>query len=273
MINTQYGNYVKFIRGTEASWANIPDNEKSSDTLYFISNTGSTSGKLYLGAKLISNGSLTSATSLSELNDVLIAESITDQSILLYNGTSKKWENKSILDIFLAINEVFKGASESTEGVAGLVPAPKQGEQNLFLRGDATWANPIEGVMDTIEGIQTQLTTIVGDDTNLSMRSIASDEAAAAVATIVAGAPEQFDTLKEIATWIEGNQGAIDVSSLTQKVTNLEDIIYGKPADDDLGTAEIVGLQTIVSNLQVKAKTHDEDIEEIKAAIKWQDIV
>ena len=64
LINTQYGNYVKFIRGTTTAWAALSNEEKSSDTLYFISDAESTSGKLYLGPKLISKGELSSATSM-----------------------------------------------------------------------------------------------------------------------------------------------------------------------------------------------------------------
>lgn len=280
MINTQYGNYVKFIRGTEAVWATIDDSQKNSDTLYFISDTGSASGKLYLGEKLISNGSLSSATSLSQLNDVFIAEGITDQSILVYNSTSGKWENKSLLDVFLAMNEVFKGATEEADGVAGLVPAPTTGQQNLFLRGDATWADPVAGVMTTIQGIQAQLTTIIGEDVNLSMRKIAQAEASSAVATIIANAPEQFDTLKEIADWIQANQDTVDVAGLTTRVTNLEEVIYGVEADEEAGTEAVVGLQTIVSTLQTDLDaleatvvTHTEEITEIKEALRWQDIV
>lgn len=280
MINTQYGNYVKFIRGTEAVWATIDDSQKNSDTLYFISDTGSASGKLYLGEKLISNGSLSSATSLSQLNDVFIAEGITDQSILVYNSTSGKWENKSLLDVFLAMNEVFKGATEEADGVAGLVPAPTTGQQNLFLRGDATWADPVAGVMTTIQGIQAQLTTIIGEDVDLSMREIAQAEASSAVATIIANAPEQFDTLKEIADWIQANQDTVDVAGLTTRVTNLEEVIYGVEADEEAGTEAVVGLQTIVSTLQTDLDaleatvvTHTEEITEIKEALRWQDIV
>lgn len=280
MINTQYGNYVKFIRGTEASWKKIKDEQKSSDTLYFISDTGSASGKLYLGAKLISNGALSSATSLSQLNDVLIGEGITDQSILVYNASENRWENKSILDIFLAMNEVFKAADDENDGAAGLVPAPAAGQQNLFLRGDATWADPVAGVMETIGEIQTQIQTMVGEDLNMSMRAIAQAEASAAVATIVAQAPDQFDTLKEIADWIQANQGAVDVAGLTTRVGTLENVIFGVEADEEAGTEAVVGLQTVVSNLQVQLNgveetvaTHTSDITEIKEAIKWQDII
>lgn len=35
-------------------------------------------------------------------------------------------------------------ASASTAGTAGIVPAPDAGKQNAFLRGDGTWAFPID---------------------------------------------------------------------------------------------------------------------------------
>lgn len=273
MINTQYGNYVKFIRGTEASWAKIADEDKSLDTLYFISDTGSASGKLYLGAKLISNGALTSATSLKDLNDVFIEEGITDQSILVYDIASMSWKSKSILDIFLDIHAVFVGAEAEKDGTEGLVPAPKAGEQNLFLRGDATWADPTEAIRGSLEELQQKVDAFVGEDSDLTIREIAAEEASSAVATIIAGAPEQFDTLKEIADWIQANQGAVDVAGLTTRVSNLEDVIYGVEANEETGTPAVVGLQTIVSTLQTDVATHTTEITEIKEALKWQDII
>lgn len=32
------------------------------------------------------------------------------------------------------------GATEETKGKVGLVPAPKAGEQDSFLKGDGTWS-------------------------------------------------------------------------------------------------------------------------------------
>jgi hypothetical protein len=35
----------------------------------------------------------------------------------------------------------FDGATSSTAGEKGMVPAPTAGDNNKFLRGDGTWAN------------------------------------------------------------------------------------------------------------------------------------
>jgi hypothetical protein len=40
---------------------------------------------------------------------------------------------------------VFTGATESTNGTSGLVPAPLAGQQGLFLEGNGTWATPPGG--------------------------------------------------------------------------------------------------------------------------------
>lgn len=286
MISTLPGNFVKFIRGTEASWAKIENSQKSSDTLYFISNTGSATGKLYLGEKLIANGGLSSATALNQLNDVKISESITDQSVLVYNGAEGRWENKSILEFPSASVEIFKGASETEAGVAGLVPAPAAGQQLLFLRGDGAWIDPtaalvgsLETINTNISNLQTQMTTIIGEDTGISMREVAAAEASAAVATILAQAPEEFDTLKEIADWIQDNQGAVDVSGLTRRVNNLEETIFGIAADPENGVDAVEGLQAIVSTLQVNfntvnetVATHTSEIQAIQEALRWYDI-
>ena len=51
-----------------------------------------------------------------------------------------------------------------------------------------------------------------------------SDAAASAVASVIDGAPESFDTLKEIAAWIANNDHASDVSSLLIDVAALKAI-------------------------------------------------
>lgn len=267
---TNIGGYVKFVRGTTALWNQIPAADKSSDVLYFITDVGSATGKLYLGEKLISNGDLSSATSMADLNDVLIGEGITDQSLLVYDATDKIWKNVSILDIFQQINAVFQGATAEANGSAGLVPAPIAGQENLFLRGDATWANPVADVEST-------LNTLIGTDTNLSIREIASDEAATQVATIIANAPEEFDTLKEIADWIANNPGAGDVADLVTKVDNLDKVVNGTIPEG--GTEATGGLVQITSDLTARVEaletsmdTVETDISTIKESIRWQDI-
>lgn len=80
-------NYVKFRRGTPASYEALAT--KDADSLYFISERNATQGVLYLGDKLIT-GSLTSSMTLSDLEDILLGNNITPNSILIYDGNEGK---------------------------------------------------------------------------------------------------------------------------------------------------------------------------------------
>lgn len=129
LVNT--GAYVKFIKSTTAAFNALAS--KSSDTLYFVSDNDTT-GRLYLGAKLI-GGADGGASSLTELADIAI-DQLGDSQVLVYNGEEGKWENASI---YTAIG-VMTGATASTAGKSGLVPVPAAGDNNKFLRGDGTWS-------------------------------------------------------------------------------------------------------------------------------------
>lgn len=126
--------YVKFTRGTPAAYDKLA--VKSSDTLYFISESNADSGILYLGTKKIGDGvGTTGASALNELTDVLV-ETIGDKQILVYDLESQKWKNASVDTIV----SVMTGATDSANGTAGLVPAASTDERGYFLRGDGVWA-------------------------------------------------------------------------------------------------------------------------------------
>jgi hypothetical protein len=68
---------------------------------------------------------------------------------------------------------------------------------------------------------------------------LAADASAAAVATVLDGAPEKFDTLKEIAQWISDSETATEAADLVTRVGALEAIDHEayKAADTTLETA------------------------------------
>ena len=125
-------NYVKFIRGTPTAFTKL--SQKDNDTLYFISETNSKKGSLYLGEKLISE----SIANLEDLSNILL-ENVQDKNLLSYDANGEKWVNKPIID---AIG-LMTGATTKAQGAAGLVPAPGIGQDGLFLRGDGVWATPV----------------------------------------------------------------------------------------------------------------------------------
>lgn len=72
-------------------------------------------------------------------------------------------------------------------------------------------------------GTVAQHTATLAELTGVGENSINS-KVAAAVAGVIDGAPEAFDTLKEVAVWISNNDHASDVAGLVSDVTNLKAI-------------------------------------------------
>lgn len=229
-------NYVKFRRGTPDSYTALT--VKDPDSLYFISEQNALQGVLYLGDKLIS-GSISASTSLNDLSDVLLGNNVSANSLLIYDGTQQKWVNKPFSEIF---NEItgslieMEGARSDRDGLAGIVPQPLAGDQNKFLRGDATWAviNEITPAqVQELSQLRTDVDTLIDNDANMSVREIAAEE----VAKIVADAPGNLDTLKEIADWIADHPTSYTeinnrLTTLETGVGDLEDEIAALHATD-----------------------------------------
>lgn len=112
-------NYVKFVRGTAAAYAQLK--QKDNDTLYFIYEEDSAQGQLYLGSKqIVCNNNTNVVTALAELTDVSLDDVINDGDILTYDVSTEKWVAKSIDDILLTVPEfrtplVFSGELQGEE--------------------------------------------------------------------------------------------------------------------------------------------------------------
>ena len=52
------------------------------------------------------------------------------------------YENGDVMDVS-AVGRVYSGATPSAAGLKGIVPAPTAGQDELFLRGDGTWADSL----------------------------------------------------------------------------------------------------------------------------------
>lgn len=117
---------------------------------------------------------------------------------------------------------------------------------------------------DDLSALQTKVNTLVGDDADMSARAIAAAE----VAKVVAGAPESFDTLKEIAAWISSDetssaQMVSDIDNL-KKVTSgyttqgsIQAAITAAQTKADNNATAITGLQGLVGDTAVAAQISD----------------
>lgn len=189
-------NYVKFIRGSADAFNKLAT--KDSNTLYFI--TGDESLKLYLGNTLIGSSSDIKVSALEDLSNVTISN-LLNQDILMYNG--KEWINtsleqyKTLLDIpTIEDFPIMVGAKNTIDdipgedGKPGLVPAPKSGEADFFLKGDGQW---------------TSLSPVIAGE----------------IDKLLENAPDALDTLQEIVDWIS-NPDNVESTALINRVGNLE---------------------------------------------------
>ena len=150
-----------------------------------------------------------------------------------------------------------EGATATEAGESGLVPAPAAGDQAKFLRGDGTWAE-VPGVTD-ISDLQATVKVLVGEDSNKSARTIAAEE----VAKIVSGAPEAYDTLKEIADWIQSHPD--DVAALNTRLTTVEGNIT-------LIQQEVGDLTTSLNELTTRVSAAETNISELDNRLKWWEL-
>jgi hypothetical protein len=82
-------NYVKFLRGTPASYQKLTTYDNN--TLYFISEKNAKTGVLYLGDKILSD-----STSLSSLINIGIENAeVKDGDFLVYDSEKGSWVSKS----------------------------------------------------------------------------------------------------------------------------------------------------------------------------------
>lgn len=259
-------NYVKFVRGSATAWATLT--EKSSDTLYFITTYGDNNEilktEMYLGEQLISNGAIEQAPvnvqlALKELTDVDIADSVVlqDGMFLGYNATTGQWEPRTQTEVTV---DTMTGASSTTEGTAGLVPAPAAGDEKKVLTGDGNWTEL--NIPDTTD-LENQVSTLISGDVNKSVRDIAAEE----VTKIVADADEAYNTLKEISDWIISHPA--DVAEINSKITDIEKELYnevprvdenGDPVLDETTGEPIIDKVSKVNDLEEGLKEAQEEI-------------
>ena len=198
----------------------------------------------------------------AQTGDFLVYEEVDGEGV---------WVNKKAADVSKLILGQLTGATETTDGTSGVVPAPKAGDQGKFLRGDGTWA-AIPGIED-IATLKTTVSTLIGDDFGQSVRAIALDTLTKAL--IPEDAKESLDTLQEIADWIQNHPSS--PAEFNSEIKRLQEAVFDTTNAE---TGEVIpGLQTkvanfstILSTLQVSVGDHETRIESIEETIKWHDM-
>lgn len=246
--------YVKFYRGSQAAYNNIPT--KDPEALYFIyPEIPGEAGKLYLGANLIGGGDASNMV-LGDLNDILLNQ-VAGKHILVYDEEEKKWKNASFSDILKTTQEaVFTGANAETgtDGTTGLVPAPTAAQANYFLRGDGTWASPAEFTSSAVyEVITNEGETHSEAITRILGNLIAENDDIAIVKDLIADGKYQFTAyIYDGEKWVamDGNYDAENV--------------YFK--DDILVTTKVGTIQTL-TNGQATLTAKGKNVKQVLSAL------
>ena len=119
----------------------------------------------------------------------------------------------------------------------------------------------LQGAIDSVEeilqggidAVDKRVDDLLGDDTEpTTIRAIAEDAASKKVDAVIDGAPESFNTLKEIADWINNDEtGAASISATV-----------------GVHEQEITQLQTDVGGLQTTVETQGTDISGLKSTVQ-----
>ena len=264
--------YVRFLRGTPTAFSKVA--KKDPDTLYFISELNADSGDLYLGSKLIAGKNAVIKMSLGDLTNVIAGNVNDDGSLLVFDEDQGKWVVKKPEEVASIICAVMKGASATEDGKSGMVPQPLKGQQNLFLKGDGTWADPTANLRATVS-------TLIGNDGGMSVRQIAVNVLETAL--IPENAKESLDTLKEIADWIQSHPD--DASNFNTRITRLEENVFDVVGNDgstiiseglvtkvgNLST-EMEALNTKVTNLNTDVRAAENDIAILYDKLRWHEM-
>lgn len=120
------------------------------------------------------------------------------------------------------------------------------------IKGDYLKKADKDSLQGGIDAVSGKVTTLIGDDANKSVRTIANEELAKQL--IAEGAKDSMDTLAEIAAWIQAHPD--DASAMNKAISDLETLVGALP--EGVTATTIVGyIQEVVA----AEKTRSEGIE------------
>lgn len=148
--------------------------------------------------------------------------------------------------------QVAANAAQSTANAAQSTANANTDAIALLNKTDGTKGSVKKTVDDAIAALNLENTyasksvvdTLVGGDSSKSVRNIAAEE----VAKVIANAPADFDTLKEIADWIEN-----DTTGSAQMANDIKEV------KDALGTAPVTEVKYTAEEAAAYNEAHKND--------------
>lgn len=122
-------------------------------------------------------------------------------------------------------------------------------------------ANDTAGLRKRIKDNETAIGTLRGTDTGKSARAIAAEE----VAKVVNGAPESFDTLKELSDWISTH--GTDATAMNTAITKLQGIVAGIGGEGEKATV-VAYVTDAIAALKIGDYAKAADLTALAARVK-----
>ena len=122
-------------------------------------------------------------------------------------------------------------------------------------------ADDTTGLRKRIKDNETAIGTLQGLDTDKSARTIAAEE----VAKVVNGAPESFDTLKELSDWISTH--GTDATAMNTAITKLQGIVAGIGGEGEKATV-VAYVTDAIAALKIGDYAKAADLTALAARVK-----
>ena len=145
------------------------------------------------------------------------------------------------------VDEKVTKATSDASALAGRVDQAEKDidaiEKDYLKAADKT---ELEGKIGTVDGkvdaVSDKVTTLIGNDANKSIRTIANEELTKQL--IPEDAKDSLNTLQEIAAWIQNHPD--DASAMNTAITNLQKLVGTIPADVTDATTIVAYIQKLV---------------------------
>lgn len=161
---------------------------------------------------------------------------------------------KEIADVLTIAN---KGVADAATAQA----AAEKAQGDVDTLKTTVGADDTAGLRKRIKANETAISTLQGTDTNKSARVIAAEE----VAKIVDGAPESFDTLKELSDWISTHGN--DATAMNSAITKLQSIVAGIGGEGEKATV-VAYVTDAIDALKIGDYAKAADLTSLAARVK-----
>lgn len=215
---------------------------------YMISNEAGTLVKL---AQTTASGDLASdvATLQSQVN-----------SIVAKIGAPAAGEDAAT-GLYKDIAGVLAIANKGVTDAKAAQDAADAAQSDIDALETVVGADDTAGLRKRIKANETAISTLQGTDTSKSARTIAAEE----VAKVVNGAPESFDTLKELADWISTH--GTDAAAMNTAITKLQGIVAGIGGEGEKATV-VAYVTDAISALKIGDYAKAADLTALAARVK-----